>query len=47
MEGLEHRRIRVQGRFLHDYELLVGPRNKGGAGRMGFYVYTPLQLKDG
>ena len=28
LNQMEHRRIAIQGRFLHDFEMLVGPRNK-------------------
>ena len=42
----EHRRVTLSGQFLHEFEMLVGPRNKGGPGRPGFFVYTPLLLDD-
>jgi cytochrome oxidase assembly protein ShyY1 len=43
--SIEHSRISVRGRFLHELEMLVGPRNKGGASRPGFYVYTPFLIE--
>jgi cytochrome oxidase assembly protein ShyY1 len=43
----EHRRVILSGQFLHEAEMLVGPRNKGGPGRPGFFVYTPMVLSDG
>jgi len=58
MRGLEGQKICLQGEFLHDREVLVGPRAAppglvGAAAQgmatnpMGFYIYTPFQLKDG
>lgn len=44
---MEHQRITVRGRFLHAWEQLVGPRNRGGPGKHGYYVYTPLLTEDG
>lgn len=38
------RRVRVQGRFLHEHTVFL--ENRTLAGRAGFYVVTPLALPD-
>lgn len=54
---MEYRSIRVRGRFLHDKELYLGPRqlaNSGGGpglisgthSKIGYHVVTPFQLED-
>jgi surfeit locus 1 family protein len=40
-----YRRVMVSGRFLHEKELLVGPRSRRGA--VGWKVITPLKRDDG
>ena len=42
----EHGKLRISGRFLHAMEQLVGPRNKGGSGHPGYYVYTPFIIDE-
>jgi surfeit locus 1 family protein len=42
LSSFENRRVNIRGTFLHQHEMLVGPRNKGGPGRPGYYLYTPL-----
>lgn len=39
------RRVVVEGRFLHDKEIFVGPRSFRG--RPGWHVVTPLQYRSG
>lgn len=39
------RRVRVSGEFLHDKEILLGPRTRSGAA--GWHVITPLRLTGG
>ncbi len=43
--SLEHRRIRVTGRLLHEHELYLG--SKTHRGQVGFRVVTPFELTDG
>ncbi|KAI8865541.1 hypothetical protein GQ42DRAFT_166020 [Ramicandelaber brevisporus] len=40
----EYRRVLVAGRFLHDREILLGPRTRDG--RAGYQVITPLLRTD-
>lgn len=40
-----YRRVTVTGRFLHEKELLIGPRPRDG--RAGWHVVTPLERADG
>ncbi|KAI8914776.1 SURF1 family-domain-containing protein [Powellomyces hirtus] len=53
----EYRRVHVTGAFLHDKEMLLGPRTRndqeqqgggliGGGSAVGFYVITPFQRSD-
>lgn len=44
MKSLEHRRLRIKGNFLHDMEMLIGPRKKYD--EIGYNVYTPFKPKD-
>lgn len=53
---LDHRRVEISGRFLHDSEMLVGPRSAPKdlptpvlqwGGSSGLQVITPLKLDDG
>lgn len=53
---LDHRRVHVSGRFLHDAEITVGPRSAPKdlptpvlqwGGSSGLQIITPLQLDDG
>jgi surfeit locus 1 family protein len=41
----EFRRVTLTGRFLHDHEVLIGPRARRGA--PGWHVVTPLRLDSG
>ncbi len=43
--GLEFRRARATGTFLHDRELYLAARSLNG--NPGYHVVTPLQLRDG
>lgn len=43
--GLEHRRVRLSGRYLHDREMLVVNRLRRG--QAGYGLVTPLVLGDG
>ena len=44
-KDLEHRRVTLRGRFLHDREMLVW--NKVRHGQTGFDLITPLRLENG
>ncbi len=44
-KGLEHRRVRLSGRYLHDREMLVVNRLRRG--RAGYGLVTPMLLGDG
>ncbi|MCP8939237.1 SURF1 family protein [Alsobacter sp. SYSU M60028] len=50
-KSYEYRKVRVEGRFLHDKEIhvhgLLSPERPGGQVLQGVYVLTPLQLDDG
>ncbi|RUP46122.1 SURF1 family-domain-containing protein [Jimgerdemannia flammicorona] len=46
MDEYEYRRIRVTGHFLHDQEILLGPRTRGD-GVSGYFLITPLEREDG
>lgn len=43
-EDWEYRKCTVTGRFLHDEEIFVGPRVRGGI--KGYVLYTPFIRKD-
>ena len=44
-KGLEHRRVRLSGRYLHDREMLIVNRLRRG--RAGYGLVTPMLLGDG
>ncbi|KAJ3207820.1 hypothetical protein HDU67_007205 [Dinochytrium kinnereticum] len=53
-EGKEFQRIRIDGRFIHDKEMLVGLRTRataaadpGRSSSVGYYVLTPFEMTDG
>ncbi|KAI9595629.1 SURF1 family-domain-containing protein [Syncephalis fuscata] len=43
---LEYRRFYVTGTFLHDKEILMGPRTRG-EGSVGYFVITPFRRDNG
>jgi surfeit locus 1 family protein len=43
--GLEYRRVRLEGSFLHDKELYLGARSMNG--NPGYQILTPFALADG
>jgi surfeit locus 1 family protein len=43
--GMEFRRIRAEGEFLHDHEFFLGASNAGGT--TGYQVVTPLRVAGG
>lgn len=44
-EAAPYRRVRLSGAYLHEKELLVGPRTRHGAA--GWHVITPLRFNNG
>jgi surfeit locus 1 family protein len=43
---LEYRRFYARGTFLHDQEILMGPRTRG-EGSIGYFVITPFRRDNG
>ena len=43
--GMEYRRVRLEGAFLHDQELYLGARSLNG--NPGYHVLTPFALAEG
>ena len=45
VKNFDHRRVVAEGVWMHDREMLLGPRTRDG--RDGFFVVTPLSRADG
>lgn len=45
IKDFDYRRVHARGRFLHDKEMLIGPRIRDG--QNGYFVVTPLEREGG
>ncbi|KAG0043169.1 surf-like protein [Gryganskiella cystojenkinii] len=46
IEDFEYRKVKVTGHFLHDEEILLGPRTRGD-GQPGYFLITPFVRNNG
>ncbi|KAF9316240.1 surf-like protein [Podila horticola] len=46
IEDFEYRKVKVTGHYLHDQELLLGPRTRGD-GQPGYFIITPFERANG
>lgn len=46
IEDFEYRKVKVTGHYLHDEEILLGPRTRGD-GQPGYFLITPFVRTNG